>query len=341
MLKENNLKESLKGIFPGEVKVYDIDRFFQQQGVLVDVHAGRFSGKATLNPKIYGVDISKDEQLSNFRKEYIKGEKISFIPASIEKKFNSIETATRMKKKELAIGFEDKYMPIEVYKEFNEYLKKQQSKYADVKEEVLSQWDILMKSFKDSLDEMLNKLQSVDKDEIRSNVLAKAPTKESFEESCKLEVDVLAFPTSQNLALLDEDLSEEIKESLEKKSLNTVYEILGNILADGFESINNAMQLYQDNNCFKKPTLDSLDRLKVRMSKRNILKHPVVNNIIKNLESIKKCEEDDDEILQLLEDSSVLIYSFAKSIEVDVYIDLTKSVLAEKTLQDLSLGLKF
>ena len=339
MIKDKKLRESLKGIFDGEIKIYDIDNFLQQQGVLVDIHAGRSAGQATLNPKLYGVDVSKDGELSSFRNNHMIGEKISFLPRDLVKKFIAIESSTRYKKKELSMGFEDKYMPIEVFKEFNEYVKVQQEKYIEQRDIVLSQWDDLKIQFKKSVDIMLDKLDSLDKEEIKDLIYSKIPSRECFKADCKLELEVLAFPTSQNLAILDEELSEEIKETLEKKSLKTVYEILGSILSDSFDVLNNAMKKYDETDTFKTATLDSIKRLRERIIKRNILKHPTIAELIDRLDLSQYV--DDDEIQEALEDASVLIYAFAKSIDIDIFLDLNNSFLDEKSLQALSLAFKF
>lgn len=333
-MKKEELKKSIETILKDtEVGIYDINSFFQKEGVLVDVHAGRYSGKATLNPKVYGVDVEKDEFLSSFRKEYIKGERISFLPASIEKKFISIETATRIKKKEMALGFDDRFMPIEIFKEFYDFFKKQQEKYNEVKEEVLAQWGGLRTSFVNNLDMMLKNLNSIDAEEIKRNILKKAPTLKQFEESCKLEINVMAFPTSSNLKILDESLSEEVRESIEKKSLETVNEVLGNILKDAFLVINNALIKYDETETFKKATIDSILRLRERIGKRNILKHAT----IKQIESSLNFKDTSNEyICEMLEETLVLIYGFAKSIDIIDYLDLNNSYIEEEMLDSLS-----
>lgn len=328
------VKESINEILKdANVEIYDVNEFFQKEGVLVDVHAGRFSGKATLNPKIYGVDVDKDEFVSSFRKEYIKGEKISFLPNSIEKKFISIESATRIKKKEMSVGFEDRYMPIEIFKEFCDFLKIQQARYNEVKEEVLSQWGALRTSFVNNLDVVLQTMNPNDAETIKGEILKKAPTKDQFEKSCKLDINVLAFPSSSNLSILDENISEEVRESIERKSLETVYEVLGTILKDAYGVINNALLKYDETETFKKSTIDSILRLKDRISKRNILKHKTINQI---QDSLDFKETSDEYICEMLEQTLILIYSFAKSIEIEDYIDVSNSYIEEDMLESLS-----
>lgn len=335
-------KESAEKLLEGlsNVKILDIDKYFKQQGVLVDIHVGRLRNKVTLPPNAFGVDIKDDDNLETFFDEYVKSGKVTYIPNSIEKRFQSIETNIRQKKKELSMGYDDKFMPIEVYKEFKKFIDEQKVKYFDVRDEVLAQWDVLIRNFKELLNDSLGLMNALYKKELIHDIYSKLPSKEQFEESCYIEPELMAFPTNENIDLFDEELSEEMRESIAKKSINTVYEILNNILSDAFKNVNLVMKYYVEKNDLTKKQLDVLKKLKNRLKTKNILKHPIVNDIIDYLDGIEKMHDIDD-IQEQCEEINVLIYGFANSIDISLNVDLKKSVLKEKELKDLSLGLKF
>ena len=336
--KNENAEKLLEGL--EDVKILDIDKYFKKQGLLVDIHVGRLRNKVTLPPNAFGVDIKDDDSLEIFFDEYVKSGKVTYIPNSIEKKFQSIETNIRQKKKELSIGYDDRFMPIEVYKEFKIFLEEQKIKYFEVRDEVLTQWDILIRNFKELLDNSLGLMNALYKKELIETIYSKLPSKEQFGESCYIEPELMAFPTNENIELFDEDLSDEMRESIAKKSLNTVYEILNNMLSDAFKNVNLVMKYYVEKKDLTKKQLDVLKKLKNRLKTKNILKHPIINDIIDYLDNIEKMHNIDD-IQEQCEEINVLIYGFANSIDISLNVDLKKSVLNEKELKDLSLGLKF
>lgn len=239
--KTEELLEGLKG---ESVSIENIDNYLQQQGVLVDVHVGRLRNKVDISPNMFGVDTEKSEELATFFNDYVKTGKMCFIPMKYEKKFQSIETSLRTKKKEMALGYENKYMPIETYKEYKEYVETKRKEYLYVRDEIMLLWDALMDTFKYTVDCSLDEMNSLNKATLKKEIFSKIPSKETYGNSFYVETSLKAFPVMNNLDLFDDSIEDEIRESIQKDSINSVYEILANILSDAFESVNKVLAYY-------------------------------------------------------------------------------------------------
>ena len=320
--------ELLDGLKDENVTVENVDKYLQQQGVLVDVHVGRLRNKVDITPGMLGVDKDKTEELSTFFNEYVKTGKICFIPMSYEKKFQSIETSLREKKREMAIGYDNKYMPIQTYKEYKIYME-------NLKDEVLENWDSLIYSFKTTLENSLNEMNALDRVKITQKIFEKIPSKDTYGESFYVSTSLKAFPVMTNIDLFDESLNDELRESIQKQSVNSVYEILSNILSDAFSSVNKILVYYNKNRRLTEKQLTILRDLIPRISSKNIFKNVLVDEIIQDLNNIRSLSDFDD-MAECCESVLARIYSFAKDIEVDVELDLSNSILSVDELEILA-----
>ena len=327
--------ELLDGLKDENVTVENVDKYLQQQGVLVDVHVGRLRNKVDITPGMLGVDKDTTEELSTFFNEYVKTGKICFIPMSYEKKFQSIETSLREKKREMAIGYDNKYMPIQTYKEYKIYMENKKAEYLNLKDEVLENWDSLIYSFKTTLENSLNEMNALDRVKITQKIFEKIPSKDTYGESFYVSTSLKAFPVMTNIDLFDESLNDELRESIQKQSVNSVYEILSNILSDAFSSVNKILVYYNKNRRLTEKQLTILRDLIPRISSKNIFKNVLVDEIIQDLNNIRSLSDFDD-MAECCESVLARIYSFAKDIEVDVELDLSNSILSVDELEILA-----
>lgn len=327
-------EELLEGLNGENVSVENIDNYLQQQGVLVDVHVGRLRNKVDISPNMFGVDTEKSEELANFFNDYVKTGKMCFIPMKYEKKFQSIETSLRTKKKEMALGYENKYMPIETYKEYKEYVEQKRKEYLYVRDEIMLLWDALMDTFRYTVDCSLTEMNALNASTLKKEIFSKIPSKETYGNSFYVETSLKAFPVMNNLDLFDESIEDEIRESIQRDSINSVYEILANILSDAFESVNKVLSYYNKNGTLTDKQLKVLRDLTPRIASKNILKNGLVNEIIHDLREVSGLDDYDD-MAEMCEGVLARIYGFATEIEVDMYLDLSKSALSTEELSSI------
>lgn len=317
------------------VKIMDINKLMQQSGVLVDVHVKKLTSSVTINPKTLGVDVDSSMELQDFFKKYVNSGKISFLTKELSKQLTTVETSIRQKKKKMAIDEEGRYMPIAVYKEFKEEFLKHQERFNNIVHDIAEQWDELMEMFKQDLDFALSTMNAIDKKDRKREILSKIPSREQFEYGSCMDLELSAFPIAENISILDEQLTDDMKESIRKKSLNTVYQLLGDLVSDIFPIANNVVAYFQENSFIHAKQSTALADLKKRVVNRNILNHPVMNYVVKVLDEIGKLT-DDEEIEEKCEEIMILIYKFAKEIDIDVYLNLSDCVMKESDLEILA-----
>lgn len=333
MLKDvTKTEELLEGLKEENVSVENIDKFLQHKGVVVEVHAGRLRNTVDVNPKMYGVNVDQSEELTAFFKDYVKKGKMCFIPQSYEKQFQTIETSIRNKQRQLALGYGNKYMPIETYKEFKEYFELKKKDYLFIKDDIGVVWDNLMDTFRYTLDVALDEMKALDKVLLKQQVLDKIPSRDEYLNSIYLETSLKAFPVMTNIDLFDETIEEEIRESIQKDSVKSVYEILSNILEDSFTSVNKVLTFYNKNGNLTEKQLKVLKDLKPRIASKNILKNGLVDEVIHDLKEINSLDDNDD-IAEKCESVLARIYGFAKDIEVEMCLDLRNSALSTEELE--------
>lgn len=338
-VNKEKTEELLIGLKDENVTLIDIDKYFQQQGVLVDVHIRGTGNTFKLNPKALGVNVKKTEETADFYNKYIEAGQIGFIEKDLQKQIRTINSNLRNKMKELAIGYNNKYLTIDKYKEFKEHLENQRVRYNEIVSKIGENWEKIIPEFSKSLDSFLTAMNAEDKEDVKSKMISKIPSKDKFISKCKIDLDILAFPAVDNLSILDTELSDEMKEFIEEKSLATVYEILTKILNDSFESINKVLVAYKKSSTITPTKIKDLYELEKRIRSKNLLKHPLIERMCTSLHSINKISDVDD-IISVLEEIQTLTYMFVKDVELDDCLDFSNSFFEEKELQALSVGYK-
>lgn len=288
-------KDMLAGLEGENVTIENIDKYFQQQGVIVRVHVGRIRGNFELTPSTLGVNMQSDE-VKSFFKDHVKNGSMAFIPLSLEKEFQRIENRIRMAKTHMSIGYDNTFMPIEVYKDCSEQVTKAKDEYLAVRDQVLVQWDQLKANFKINLDFALNEMNPVDKERITKVIFDKYASRNAYENSFYLKTSLKAFPVMANLSLLDDDLSEEVKESALEDNMQMVHEVLGVAFNEPFQIANTIYKAFDRSRKLSNKTKGALSNSIKSIKKKNLLKHPAVERLVDDLDTMYHATETDEAI---------------------------------------------
>ena len=330
---ENKVQEMLVGLEGENVQIENIDKYFQEQGVVVRVHVGRIRGNFELTPVTLGVNMQSDE-VKQFFKDHVKNGSMSFIPLSIEKSFQRVENRIRMALSRKAIGYDNRYMPIEVYKEYAEEVKNAKEEYFEIRDTVLSQWDQLKANFKANLEIALSEMNPMDKERIERAILEKYPSKDAYANSFYMKTSLKAFPVMANISLLDEDLKEDVKESALEDNLSMVHEVLGICFNEAFQIANTIYKAFDRNRKLPNKTKGSLSNAIKSIKKKNLLKHPSIVELIDDLDTLYHTSET-DEAIEISE--SILARSYGEAADLNLigYIDTRDCELSQSDLEIL------
>ena len=324
----------LKGL-GGDIEVENIDTYLQKQGVVVDISVGRLRIPISLDPAIYGVDINEDKDLNEFFTDHVRNSKLVFISKQNEKRLQSLETNVRQKLSTMAIGYNKKYLPIETYKEFEIFFNEKKKEYFDVRDEIIDNWEHIVKSFAVKLDTSLSQLNSLDRENLKIKIMNRIPTMEQYRDSFYMDTHIRAFPVMANVDVFDKDIAKKIREGAIQENINSVYEIIANVLDNAFVILSKSYKYYEKYNTLNSVQLKKINSLIPVLKRNNLLKNDIINDIIADLETISK-ETDIDYKMELIDVIFGKIYKYSNEIGILDKISLNESVYDEATLESLA-----
>lgn len=332
-MMESKTVEMLAGLEGENVTVENIDKYFHKQGVIVKIHVGRIRGNFELTPATLGVNMGSDE-VKKFFKDHVKNGSMSFIPLSLEKEFQRIENRIRMAKVRMSIGYENSFMPIEIYKDFAEQVKKARDEYFTTRDTVLAQWDQLKQNFIVNLDFALSEMNPLDKEKIQKAIMSKYPSRHVYADSFYLNTSLKAFPVMANLSLLDDELSDEVKDSALKDNLQMVHEVLGVAFDEAFQAANTIYKAFDRSSKISNKTKGALSNAIKSIKAKNLLKHPSINRLVDDLDTLYHSIDLDDAV-ELAE--SILARSFGEAADLNLlgYLDMRDCDLSQADLEVL------
>ena len=335
-IKKTEVNKMLKGL--QKVNIENFANYLQQSGVVVEPHIGRLRKRFSVPKELMG--IRNDDE---FFKEYVSSGNFSLLSKEEENALCAIESSVRKGVKKYAIGYDGKYIPINVYKdEYLPYFTEKKEKYFARRDMIVKNWDETVERFKNKFETFLNDKKDLSEEEIeklKANVYSNIPTKERFNDSFYMNLSLSAFPVVSNLSILDESISDEMKDSISRDSISTLYQILGNLLSDTFKSINGILAYYNDNGELSRKYKSVVSDLSKRLLKNNILKHVVIDELVKDLKSIET-EDDEDEIIEKCEIIMAKVYGFAHQIQVEDFIDFDKGEMSIPLLHTIYLSIE-
>ena len=335
MLQQN--REKVESLIEGlrsegeEVTLENLDKYLQREGVLVRVHVGRIRGNMELTPEVLGID-SKSELLTDFFDDYAKNGSLSFIPASYEKELKRVESRIRMMKTRLSIGYDNSYMPITVYRTFQDHLKTAQKEYSEVRDKIVDNWATVISRFEATLDQALSSLNPSAREKIKNAIMNRIPQKDEYEASFYMRTSLKAFPVMENVNLDSEDLALEVKEGAIEDNIQMVYEVLGGALAEAFETVNTVYASFEKNRRVPPKTHGALREAVKRVKQRDLFKNAMVTQIVSEMDKLS-LELLSGEVPETCENLLSKIYGYAKEIGVTMYIDMKNSMVDKEDLE--------
>lgn len=91
-----------------------------------------------------------------------------------------------------------------------------------------------------------------------------------------MNLSLSAFPVVANLSVLDESISDEMKDSISRDSISTLYQILGNLLNDAYKGVNGILSYYNEKGELSRKYNSVVSELSKRLLKNNIFKTCIV-----------------------------------------------------------------
>jgi hypothetical protein len=330
--KTNELIEDLKsqGMIVG---IEDLGGYLRKQGLIVKEHIGRKRNYVEVSPKLFGVDVSqKGDDVKEFMKEHIKMGKLCFIPDSYEKKLSNLDASIRMARRRSCIGYEETFMPLEVYKQFTKEFEASKKEYFEIRDSIVASWDNLLLRFKQILKISLDELNTIDKESIFTTIVAKLPSKQDYADSFYMTLSAKAFPVTENLEMFDESIQDQIRDGLNQETITTLYEIIGNALNDAFENVSKILQTLRKNAKVANKTLGALKKSAERVGKKNIFHNPKIEEIRAEILNVLWSSKDKDMMWEKGENLLAIIYGYAKELGIEEIIKFTDCPLSADEL---------
>lgn len=339
MEKTEQLLEGLKneGLIVG---IEDLSQYIRKQGVIVQESIGRKRNYITVSPKLFGVDLkTKGSDTNEFFKQHMKMGQIRFLPDIYETKLVNIDVLVRHNRRRYSLGYDDKFMTIETYKKFMEIVETKKEEYFATRDEIVANWDSIISRFRTVLWSTLDELQSIEKEKVFNKIMNSLPSKEKYAESFYMDVNAKAFPVTENLEMFSEDIQEQIKNGLHQDTIETLYDIIGNTLDDGFDVVSRVIKsIKKEDNLIKKiahKTLGSLIEAGKRIGEKNIFNNPKVESIRISIVDLANLSINPEVMCEEAEAISAMIYGYARELGIENKINTSASPLSELELLDL------
>lgn len=324
MVNEAATNNMLSGL--GNVRVEDANAYFHNAGIFVNPHIGWRRMKIDI-PKEW-LQGAKDNE---FRKNNINAGTITVLPAAQIAELQRLENKVRTTVKKLAIGMDGKFMPIDVYKdEFRPVFEEAKTAFFAQRDKLVAEWDTIMSEFETSLHDYLVTLPTYSP-ALEKGLMASIPSKKEFERSFYMNLELSAFPITENISILDPAVADELRESTKNQAVGMVYEIMATILNDVNKTLSDKILDKNNGKEFNGKAIRKLSSLKTRVQKNNILQHPIVADINRDLGIIISMIETrmatlrldakaalDENIVEKMEEVMVYIFGFANEVGVEI-----------------------
>lgn len=314
-----------------DVTLENLDKYLQQEGVLVRVHVGRIRGHMELTPETLGID-AQSEELSDFFGEYAKNGTLSFVPQSFEKELKRLESRLRTQKTRMTIGYDNSYMPIATYNVFQKNVVETREEYMAVRDKIVNDWSGVLARFEYTLNQALSSLNPSARETIKRALMNRIPTKKEYEESFYLRTSLKAFPVMENVHLSSSELAEAVKAGALEDNVAMVYDVLGGALADAFETVNTVYSSYERNHSIPPKTQGALKDAVKRIKQRDLFKNAMVTAIADDMGDLLANLKDGD-VAEACESLLSKIYGYAKEIGITQHINLKGSMLNMEELE--------
>lgn len=332
--KTKELIEDLKGEGV-EVGVENIAKYIKTQGVVVKVHIGGGRKEFNVSTKIYGVNESKlGTETKEFVSEHMKKGKITFLPANYEGQIRKIDARLRKKKRELAIGYEDSFMTIPIFKEFKTYFEECAVEYMQLRDKIVAEYDQLVKRFSQLTMVSLKELKTIDCEKEYERIMSYIPDKKYYENSFYINLSVRAFPIMENMDIFETDIRRQIEDGLEEDTINILYEAIGRTLSDAFVAVSSLL-VGIDKGSIHHKTIDGVRNSIRRLGLKNIFANKKIEEVKLDMQKILSVQTDIDKVSEIAEYVLAKIYCYAIELNIVKYIDMSKCLLSISELIEI------
>lgn len=322
------------------VGIEDLSSYIRKQGLIVEEHIGRKRNYIKVSPNLFGVDLStKGTETNEFFKQHMQMGKIRFIPEQYETALVNIESAVRVHRKRNSIGYDHKFMTIDSYQTFMELVEKKKVEYFETRDKIVANWDTLIARFKEILWISLDELQAINKEKVFQTIISRLPSKEEYAESFYMTIGAKAFPVTENLTMFSDDIQAQINDGVNQETVQTMYDIIGNTLNDGFDVVSRVIKSIrkEDNSINKvaRKTLGSLKTASKRIAQKNIFNNPKIEQIRVSISELQELYSDPEIMCEEAEAIASMIYGYSKELELENKINLKVCPLSEDELLEL------
>ena len=220
----------------GEITVERLASTISQRAVLVDLRLCGGSRYVSL-PK------SKEkvsEESSTFLSDHFTNGRFSLLSKETIREFTKIKNDTRNALYRASAIRNGNLIPVDSFRSFKSAFDENKEKFEALRDDVLSNYDFIKQDFDNKISRYLAEAYSQKtEDEIarmRKGILKEIPSKEVFRTDFLFSMKVLVLPSSTGM-IFEEDLQENVMESLRENSLDIVEGAVSKSLSSIFSTI--------------------------------------------------------------------------------------------------------
>ena len=335
-----SIKETIRTL----ENVTDISDYIEGIILVGDIHIHRALGTTVLNKKMLGIK-SDNIGVDNFFKNYTKDGTIYLIPTnkgSVGARLNSLTTNIRQRMSASYFNKERKWMTVDSYLEFREFLLEKREDFFAIRAEIVVNWDIYYNRFIDDLRDAFKNIHVVEAESHIKKILDSMPTKDKFESSFSINFDVYLMPGCDITKIDNQSILDDLKAGETKRVMEYFNGVIGTALNFAFQKIASA---YESTGSNKKPgltavpgkTLTALDKVPTELRNRKLLKDSgfLLEELAVLFEDITKTlyvESSTITAMDLLMDLASMIYGYSVELDMDELIKFNKGA---KTKEDI------
>lgn len=298
------------------VEVEEIDKYITQQGVIVRFSVGGGRNSYYVSSKIYGVNESElSDDSKEFMGEHMRDGRISFVPRAYEKKLRAIESRLKKKLREMAIGYEGSFIPLNSYPDLKEHYEECRKEYFEIRDELVERYPDMFRRFVQIAKQSLKELDAQDAEKELMSVIDKIPNQEKFKESFRMDMRVSAFPVSENLDMFSPEIQEDIVSGSQKNSEQLILEATISVINEGFSSLSSVLRSGIKNGRIHQRVLYGLRNGANRMAEKNIFANPTLSKIRDEISLIPDLNA--DSAIETSERLLAKLYNYAIELRID------------------------
>lgn len=316
-----------KGI--NEVKqTKEIDNILRDGGYLVDVMFHKVGTTITISPQVLGIEVAGNEELASFFDQFVRNAQISWLGRNDVDIRKAESIAKSVHNRKIRDSLDGKhYIPKSKLPAFKDFLRTKRDEYFVVRDNLIDNYDLNVRSFKRKLEEDFLSETITDvaqRDKIVKLIMDRVPSKEKVYESFKVEQDYMLF------AMMTELVDDEDKDAAIESANIRMNRVNGNTLAVVFDKVNIVINAIAEGRYSKRHTTIIKDTA-IEVEERNVFSHSGLVDLKEHLLQIG----DNSDLSEFESLVGRIYYLFEKVDELD-QLSLASSLFNLKQLEFLS-----